>query len=654
MPSSFDPFRRPFARPSKASPDPANRAQRTGAAACAGLLLVLLLGACRPTPAPRQAVLVLLDAARSSRFSCYGYERQTTPFMDSLADQGVLCPEHYTQGNRTRASLPPLFYSRYFVPNLFPSNPRVPYTSPYDLFLGPDAESISLPKALEEAGFSTALVSTHIWIKPSSELAREFQEAYDLTEVFEVDSVNPYPPAEMALEVALEWARRHKDEDFFLYVHLMDTHFPHAFGPEARAFFPYDDATLERTAQSFDATGEPLDHDAPLSATERAYLDALYDGSLRAVDRDLEQFFDALEEHLPGKPLVGITSDHGEFLLERPGRLEHGDPWYEPVARIPLLLCYPGKLQGGELAGLSGSVDVLPTFLALLDVPTPAGKRFDGVDLSAIAAGERAPVEEAFIRLGLRVGRHKALFHQTDDVLLAPEAPPLEALQAELYDLVDDPLEQRNLWNEEPAIAGRLLARYRERMTPLITRFYGTRGSHTPERPFALGLRFFHETPPTAGLLDEAEVDAWLETGQGWTRYRSTNQIRLLARADAPELELSIAIPNGVYRVSIALHGKLELTLPQAEDESERTRVLSSADEGANSDGNARLRQLDCTAIVVRDETFRATLRADTSSGPLRVGHFGFVPIVDGQPSDTLEGGDQTDILRALGYVDTD
>ena len=57
-----------------------------------------------PRP-PRQAILFLLDAARPDRFSCYGYDRATTPEMDRLAENGVLFRRHFAQGTYTRSSV---------------------------------------------------------------------------------------------------------------------------------------------------------------------------------------------------------------------------------------------------------------------------------------------------------------------------------------------------------------------------------------------------------------------------------------------------------------------------------------------------------------------------------------------------------------------
>ena len=54
-------------------------------------------------PPPRQALVLLLDAARADRFSAYGYGRATTPRLDELAKRGAVftrCFAHATQTRR--------------------------------------------------------------------------------------------------------------------------------------------------------------------------------------------------------------------------------------------------------------------------------------------------------------------------------------------------------------------------------------------------------------------------------------------------------------------------------------------------------------------------------------------------------------------------
>ena len=47
-----------------------------------------------------------------------------------------------------------------------------------------------------------------------------------------------YPRAESMIDSAIAWLEANRDRDYLLYLHLMDTHFPHSFGEDARRFLP--------------------------------------------------------------------------------------------------------------------------------------------------------------------------------------------------------------------------------------------------------------------------------------------------------------------------------------------------------------------------------------------------------------------------------
>ena len=97
--------------------------------------------------------------------------------IDALAAEGTIFLNHYVQATTTRSSLPSMLSSRYFIPPLFPASAQVPYSSPEDLFRRPDPMSVSLPRALAGAGFHTALISAHTWLREETPFALEFDEA---------------------------------------------------------------------------------------------------------------------------------------------------------------------------------------------------------------------------------------------------------------------------------------------------------------------------------------------------------------------------------------------------------------------------------------------------------------------------------------------
>src|SRR6185503_13540935 len=167
---------------------------------------------------------------------------------------------------------------------------------------------------------------------------------------------------------------------------------------------------------------------------DRAYLDALYDGALHYVDRQLGRLFERLRRWgALERTLLVITADHGEGLLEHPGRFGHGGNWFDEVGRIPLIVHLPRRVPAGRVGAFAEQIDVAPTMLALLGVETPAGKRLDGVDLlSGAGAGGK---DQALMARGIRTAHYKALVSRPADILATDGDVTADAVQ--LFDLDD-------------------------------------------------------------------------------------------------------------------------------------------------------------------------------------------------------------------------
>jgi len=359
--------------------------------------------ACNSQKTPPNAILILLDTARADRFSSYGYERQTTPNIDRFAGNGVVFLNHFSQGTHTLREIPNIFYSRYFFRPLFPGNPEIPFYNPNDLIRVDDPESISLPKALSFSGYWTCIISAHAWIKPNTPFAKQFNEVHDLSTELKYPEEQAYPDARQVVDYAIRWIQKNQDKQYFLYLHFMDQHFPHFFKEDARTILDEQDLPVQRP-ERFSENGWLRNDSEPLTAAEKAYLDALYDGSMMFTDRHLGRLFSNLGEALQNT-VVAVSSDHGEELMEAPDRFGHGHLWYEAVAHVPFILSYPQKLKKHRVTFFSENVDIMPTLLSLMGVPMPAGKKADGVDLTAVLGGEIKPKDYAVMLRGIRNNR---------------------------------------------------------------------------------------------------------------------------------------------------------------------------------------------------------------------------------------------------------
>ena len=221
----------------------------------------------------------------------------------------------------------------------------------------------------------------------------------------------------------LRWVHNRKKR-FFLTVHLADPHVPYDRHPSAPV-----------PAEGFDSE-----------------LAAGYAGEIAFVDQQLGVLLDGLDkEGLLTEAVVVVFSDHGENLGDHgDAGGHHGVSLYDEVTHVPLLIRGP-MLQAGRVADPVSIADIAPTLLTLvgarpLDAP-------DGRSLAGYLLGEPPPPTftiSEFYDFGHRLravveGRHKLI----DDV---------RHNVRQLFDIIEDPHETRDLSQAEPERASALQA----------------------------------------------------------------------------------------------------------------------------------------------------------------------------------------------------
>lgn len=614
----------------------------TSVPAVALLVPSLLASGCQRDLPPRQRVIfILLDALRADRLSCYGYPRETTPHLDALARRGVLFRNHFVHNTATRGSLPEMLYSRYFTPPLFPGNPNVPLSTPAELFQARDDESISLPRALSRSRIRTAAISAHSWLREATAFARQFDELHDLASTARYPREFGYPRAEAVTETAIQWIREHRDEDFFLYLHYMDSHFPHPRIEETERFLDPDIDTPE-VRRRFRQTGHPGSTRA-LQPRERRYLDALYDGSVAYADAHLGRLFAYLESvDALNETLIVVTSDHGEHLLEVPGRFEHGGPWYDTVAHAPLILSQPAALAPRVVDELTAAVDLMPTILELVGRRLPVAKSTDGHSLVSLIKGETRPDPGVVLAPGgVRTPTTKLLLggpahaRIRDWFLHGGPAPSAADLEPELYDLTTDPLETENIAAARPSETERLLQVYLQQMRAPYLRHASSRRTEPPDSAFAIRTRDFRV---------EDVGGASPGPPPGWHREPHWQRYRLWADAGAPPIRVGFRVPSGDYTLSIAVRGAIHVTLSDG-------RTVTA--KGAPVPDTLRRDQIisgdvvELGSVAVHDDRFTAELAPKNPDKPVLVRYFGFIPAGAEKADEELD-----ERLRTLGYID--
>jgi len=321
-----------------------------------GLLEVVTrtkVGRTRGSEDEPSVVLITIDTLRADVLSAYGYERETSPAIDALAERGLLFERAYAPSPWTWPSTASILTG--LTP---PEHGLLDYESCYL-----SDELVTLAEAFQHAGFTTAAYAANPLIVAN----KNFDQGFERFKAFE------WSPAREVMPEALRFLERKGHLRFFLYLHLIDPHGPYEPEIEFReAWAPPEPEGMGREHRPFAPllkawyAGEAFDDERLWRMT--AYKKALYDGEVATVDRQIGELLNKLDElDLTETTIVALTSDHGEEFLEN-GMLAHGKQLYDGSVRVPLILAGPGIPEGERSSARVENRHVGGTLLELADV----------------------------------------------------------------------------------------------------------------------------------------------------------------------------------------------------------------------------------------------------------------------------------------------
>jgi arylsulfatase A-like enzyme len=419
------------------------------AASAAALLWACVASGCSRPPLPHAIILITLDTTRADHLSSYGYERPTTPALDRLAATGV----RFARAVSPMPATDPAHAT--LLTGLSPRTHGIRRNG--ERMARPGTETLAT--WARDAGYQTAAFTSRRHLRPSELWLGGFNDETGPEELTR-SGVETFADARL-------WLRLHAQQPFFVWIHLFEPHWPYeppaAYG--ARFLAP-------------GATAVPLARERPsarpLPPELTATLVGLYDGEIAYMDALIGDFLRWIADLLPAddSPLIVVAGDHGEALGELEERLglafDHGLSLYQGLLQVPLVVHWQGRLPAGRVVERPvGLVDLAPTLFELLGVD---GFATQGRSLAAAMLGREAERGSdpdgdedpdrgrRYVyseRLQQRVGATAQYAVQDARHKLILSVP---GRQSELYDLVADPGEVRNLADDSPDDRDRLLA----------------------------------------------------------------------------------------------------------------------------------------------------------------------------------------------------
>lgn len=426
---------------------------------------------------PYNVLFIVLDAVRRDHLGCYGYERETSPHIDRLAENGVIFDGAFANSSHTIESVAS------YISSVYPSshNVRTLTTAlPEDL--------VTLPQIFRSFGYHTAVFSVNPYVTPVFGYGRGVDDFFWLEgNIIKVNRtvlgytlrnaarlsflsvpVNPFLNLSRELFAAektfssgdagtvtgavKKWIDDNEAEPFFAYIHYHGGHAPyHPPAPFDTMFDPdYQGDPVQRFPEGL-GMFLPFVRGKPVDPRKKINMTAQYDGQIRFHDEELGGLFGFLQERgLDKKTVIVITSDHGEEFFEHRG-WGHGQSLYDELIRVPLIAACPGMIPAGRrIGGLVELVDIFPTLIRLCGMEDgfDVSYKIEGRDLTSFLLGEKGDKirEHVFCEVNhgghfgrtLRSRDHKAVFLKYGNRVLR-----------QFFDIKEDPRESKNLLEKQ-------------------------------------------------------------------------------------------------------------------------------------------------------------------------------------------------------------
>ena len=415
-------------------------------------VVVLLISGCGKEDRPDQAdaakrpavmanknspsvLIISLDAVRYDHLHCYGYERETSPRIDQMAQEGALFETFIS-------SSPWCLPSQ--VSLLTGMVPSIHGVVDVNKRLSPDGATLA--KDFRDVGYQTAAFVSNPFLSRAFGLDKGFD---DYVEYFDPPAGDAEARAANATSGAVvqaveNWLGKKRDGQFFLFVNFSDAMFDYTPPPPFdKRFDP--EYTGPMTGRNFvkDPRINP-----EMSAADLEHLKALYDGEIAWVDQCVGRLLDRLMvDGLLDSTIVVLTSSHGTGFFEHKMKGQRNS-LYDELIRVPLIIRCPRMIPAGKrIKQQCTTPEVYPTIAHLAGLPIPPVM---GMPLTPLLAGqslEGLRPEIAVSELSI-YGRMMRSIRQSENKTIWD----VQADQGSAYDLVADPGELAPLTDKNTPI----------------------------------------------------------------------------------------------------------------------------------------------------------------------------------------------------------
>ena len=375
-------------------------------------------------------ILLIITHDLGTRLNCYGETSVQTPALDALAEGGVRFENHFCTAPFCSPSRGSIITGKY--PH---SNGLMGLVN---LGWGLPEPNTTMAQILASTGHETFLFGLQHEVKDPKRLESYFHHVSDRSLGCSCDDV-------AALVIDFLKARgKEKAKPFYARVGFSEVHRPY------ERYKPDDPESVIVPPYLQDTPGVRQDI-------------AMFHGSIRRMDEAVGSILNTLENSgLSENTIVVFTTDHGIAFPRAKATL------YDPGLRTTLIIRWPEGIAGGRtIRELISNIDLLPSLLDAVGIPVPndvEGRSF----WHLLSGGEYTPNEQIFaekntspddIKRCIRTEHYKYIRNYDDGPIINLPTDIEASLTrrdmgddhlatrptAELYDLIEDPLEMNNL-----------------------------------------------------------------------------------------------------------------------------------------------------------------------------------------------------------------
>lgn len=360
------------------------------------------------TPPRQNVILITVDTLRFDHLGYTGFNKIQTPNIDRLAEDALIFKKAYSP-----------------VPLTLPAHVSI-LTGTYPLFNGVRDNGIyylrpqftTLAEIFRDHGYNTGAVIGSVVLNQLYGVGQGFDFYEDRIQSKKKFKDSPSERnAESVNKIVFKWLGKKDRRPFFLWIHYYDPHTP---------YDPHKDLFHNR------------------------YEEFPYKGEIAYVDIQIGKLVDFLSgKNLLKNTLIVFTSDHGESFGEH-YEFGHGFFIYDSTLRVPLFFYYPGKIDKKSVEDQVSLVDLLPTILDICNLKSPPSVH----GRSLIRSVESTPLYcETFLpKSNYGWSPLKGCVSREWKYISAPEP--------ELYNLTDDPKEEKNMLTLMPGKAKQMAKIY--------------------------------------------------------------------------------------------------------------------------------------------------------------------------------------------------